>query len=126
MLQLSFGGYGLFWVFLNTMNTVSTFKCLFMLWLIVSTLGYGAVWAFDGHIDVANGHQGVLGDVGHSPDDEGDHPACDHCCHASAHAMALLPFQISTAYSGTCTGYTPYLGTRSFNTTAPPDRPPRS
>jgi len=126
LIQVSLGGYGLFLVFLNIMNTVSTFKRLFMLWLIVSTLGYGSVWAFDGHVDEADEHQDVAGYMGHSPDDDGDHPACDHCCHASAHTMALLPFQISTPYSGTCTGYTPYLHTLSFNTTSPPDRPPRS
>ena len=102
------------------------FKRLLMIWLITSILGYGSVWAFDGHADEVNEHQGVVGDVGHSPDGDGDHPSCDHCCHASAHTIALSPFQSSTAYSGNCTGYTPYLDTLSFNTTSPPDRPPRS
>lgn len=102
------------------------FKRLLMLLLITSILGYGSVWAFDGHIDEAKEHQGAVGDVDHSPGDDEDHPSCDHCCHASAHTIALSPFQSSTAYSGTCTGYTPYLHTLSFLSTAPPDRPPQS
>lgn len=102
------------------------FKRLLMLWLIICTVGYGSVSAFDGHIDELAEHQGVVGDVEHTPDEDGDHPSCDHCCHASAHTMALSPFQSDTAYSGTCTGFTPYRYTLSFLTTAPPDRPPRS
>lgn len=101
------------------------FKRLLMIWLIISTLGYGSVWAFDGHVDELNEHQGVAGDVGHSPDGDEDSPACDHCCHASAHTMALSPFQSSTTYTGTCTGNTPYLQTLSLNITSPPDRPPQ-
>ena len=31
-------------------------KRFLLLWLIISTLGYGSVWAFDGHIDETNQH----------------------------------------------------------------------
>jgi hypothetical protein len=96
-----------------------------MIWLITSILGYGSVWAFDGHADEFNEHQGVVGNVDQTPDDDGGQSACDHCCHASAHIIALWPADSSTAYPGVCAGYTPYLHTLSFNTYSPPDRPPQ-
>ena len=102
------------------------FKRLLMMWLITSILGYGSVRAFDGHNDEVAEHQDVVGDAGNAPDGNGDHPSCDHCCHASAHMMALWPSQVGTIYSDTGIGYTPYQRTFSFNTTSPPDRPPRS
>jgi len=95
-------------------------KRLLMFWLIISTLGYGSVWAFDGHAYELNEHQRVAGDVGHSPDGDGDHHSCDHCCHASAHTMALSPFQPDTTYSGNCAGNTPYLQTALFSISSPP------
>jgi len=116
----------LFSVSLIIMYTVLMFKRLLMIWLITSILGYGSVWAFDGHVDEVNEHQDNVGSVGHAPDDDGDQAACDHCCHASAHTMALTPFQSSTDYSGACIGFTPYRYTISFLSTAPPDQPPRS
>jgi hypothetical protein len=100
-------------------------KRFLMIWLIISTLGYGSVWAFDGHIDTVAEHQDVVGDVDHAPTDNEDHPPCDHCCHASAHLMALWSDQFATAYPGSGTGYTPYLQSLSFNITSPPDRPPQ-
>jgi len=100
-------------------------KRFLMLWLIISTLGYGSVWAFDGHIDEINQHQDVVSDVDHSRGDDGDHPSCDHCCHASAHTVAMSPFQTSTTYPGADIGSTPYRHSLSFLSVAPPDRPPR-
>jgi len=61
------------------------------------TLGYGSVWAFDGHIDAVENHQSVTGDVNNASDEEGEHSSCDHCCHASAHLMALWSSQQSRA-----------------------------
>jgi len=110
----------------NIVYSVMMFKRLLIIWLTTSILGYGSVWAFDGHGDEVNEHQCIVGDVGHALDDDGDQATCDHCCHASAHTTALSPFQSSTAYSGTCAGNTPYLQTLSFNITSPPDRPPQS
>jgi len=100
-------------------------KSILMIWLITCTVGYGSVWAFDGHIDGAAEHQELIGDMDHAPNDDGDNPACDHCCHASAHIMALWPAQSAIAYPGSGTGYTPYLHTLPFITTSPPDRPPQ-
>ena len=101
-------------------------KRLLMLWLITSILGYGSAWAFDGCVDEAAEHQDVVGDMGNAPNDDGAHPTCDHCCHASAHITALWPSLTGAVWPDVGTGYTPYLYTLSFNTTSPPDRPPRS
>ena len=111
---------------LDNLYTDSVLKRLLIICLVISTIGYGSVGAFDGHADEVNEHQGVVGYAGHSPDNDEDHPSCDHCCHASAHTMALSPFQSSAAYSGSCTGNTPYHNTLSFLSAAPPDRPPRN
>jgi hypothetical protein len=54
-------------------------KRLLVIWLIVSTLGYGSVWAFDGHLDAVEDHQSVIGDMNNAPDEEGEHSSCDHC-----------------------------------------------
>ena len=100
-------------------------KRFLMIWLITSTLGYGSVWAFDGHLDAVDEHQGVTGDLNNAPDEEGEQSSCDHCCHASAHLMALFSSQSGTAYPVAGTGNTPYRHTLSFLTISPPDRPPR-
>jgi len=100
-------------------------KRLLMIWLIISTLGYGSVWAFDGHLDAVKDHQSVTGDVNNAPDEDGDQSSCDHCCHASAHLMALWSTQSGAARPVAGTGNTPYLLTPTFNITSPPDRPPQ-
>jgi hypothetical protein len=101
------------------------FRRLLMMWLIISTVGYGSVWAIAGHLDEAAEHQAVAADAGHTPDDEGNHCACDHCCHASAHILALWPTQPGAVCPVADTGYTPYLQSLSRSTTSPPERPPQ-
>jgi hypothetical protein len=101
-------------------------KRFLMIWLITSTLGYGSVWAFDGHLDAVDEHQGVTGDLNNAPDEEGEQSSCDHCCHASAHLMALFSSQSGTAYPVAGIGNTPYRQLLSFLAISPPDRPPRS
>jgi hypothetical protein len=101
-------------------------KRFLMIWLITSTLGYGSVWAFDGHLDAADDHQSITGEMNNAPGEGEDHSSCDHCCHASAHLMALWSFQSGTTYPVAGTGNTPYRHTLSFLTISPPDRPPRS
>jgi hypothetical protein len=108
------------------MYNIYMLKRFFMLWLVTSTLGYGSVWAFDGHLDAAEDHQRVTGEVNHAPDEDGDQSSCDHCCHASAHLMALWSVQSGTAYLVAGTGNTPYQQSLSFLSISPPDRPPRS
>jgi len=56
---------------LDIMYSVVMFKRLLMIWLIISTLGYASVWAFDRHVDELNEHHDDVGDVGHSPDGDG-------------------------------------------------------
>lgn len=101
-------------------------KQLLMVWLIFCTVGYGSAWAFDGHIDEAGEHRVAVGDVGHAPDADEEHPTCDHCCHASAHIMALCPASLGSLHAYMATGSTPYQQSIFFHSTAPPDRPPRS
>ena len=96
-----------------------------MIWLILCTVGYGSVWAWDGHVDEAAEHH-MVGDAGHAPDADEDNPACDHCCHASAHIMALCPVTIGTSAPSIGAANTPYLNIALLHFTAPPDQPPRS
>ena len=97
-----------------------------VIWLMVCTLGYGSVGAFDGHFYEAAHHNGVTGDLDHSPGEGGGHPSCDHCCHASAHLLALWAPHLNFMFPGTSTGYTPYRFTLSFPPIIPPTRPPQS
>ena len=102
------------------------FKRFLMIWLILCTAGYGSVWALDGHIDEVAEHCGVIGDVDHTPDGDNEHPVCDHCCHASAHIMALCPASSGSLRAYMATGSTAYQQSVFFHSTVPPDRPPRS
>ena len=99
-------------------------RYLLVLWLVTSVLGYGSVWAFDGHF-VAE-HRDVVGDADSVQDGDAGHSDCDHCCHASAHIMALCSSFPGLAYPQTGTDYTTYQHGVFFRSTAPPDRPPRS
>ena len=106
--------------------TGAMLKRLLMIWLVTCTLGYGAVWAFDGHIDEVAEHQAVAGDTRHAPGGgDGHQSSCDHCCHAMAHIMALWPSQTGMFSADTGTRYTPYQDPLSFLSTAPPERPPQ-
>jgi hypothetical protein len=111
---------------LEFMYTAPMLKRLLMIWLIISTLGYGVVWAFDGHVDELNEHRNVVDDVGHPPDGDGDNLSCDHCCHASAHITALCPALIGMHCDNIATGSTPYQQSIFFHSITPPDRPPQS
>ena len=90
---------------------------LLALWLLVSLVGYGSLWAMDLHaVDVADHHPGQQsaeiadGDSlvadGASTDlaaDQALEPACasacDHCCHGMSHLIGLFGNGLSTAYS---------------------------
>lgn len=101
------------------------FKRFLMAWLILCTLGYGSVWALDGHVDEAAEHHKVFDDAGAAPEGEDGCTGCDHCCHAAAHIVALCPTAIVTPLPGTDTGFTPYTLQVQFQSSAPPDRPPQ-
>lgn len=96
-----------------------------MIWLIFCTVGYGSVWAWDGHIVETDEHHNVGDDAGYVQDADADHPACDHCCHASAHIMALCPATPVLLQCHIATGFTPYQQVIFFRSIAPPDRPPQ-
>ena len=86
---------------------------LLALWLLVSLVGYGSLWAMDLHAaDVADHHSGQqsaeiadgdsrVGD-GASTDltaDQALESACDHGCHGMSHLIGLFSSGLSTAYS---------------------------
>ena len=90
---------------------------LLALWLLVSLVGYGSLWAMDLHgAGVADHHSGQqsagiadgdsrVGD-GASMELTADQAlesacasACDHCCHGMSHLIGLFGSGLSTAYS---------------------------
>lgn len=54
--------------------------------LIVIQLLAPVAWAADSHAEALTGQH-----VDQTLPDGGTDSSCDHCCHASAHAVALLP-----------------------------------
>ena len=104
-------------------------KRLLIIWLMVSTLGYGVVWAFDGHLSDVGAHQSSAqsdhsGDK-HALDMDENHPACDHCCHASAHLVALRSCPGEGVFVPTYQHYTPRQKPLIFQSVSPPERPPK-
>ena len=105
-------------------------KRLFIVWLLVSTLGYSSAWAFDGHYHVVDSHQDVGGEAASAttPDSGDDHAqsGCDHCCHAFAHLLALRSAAPDGRYFRPSADYLPYRQCFHFRFLLPPDRPPIS
>jgi len=88
-------------------------KKFIIICLVISTFGYGMVWAFDGHWDA----QQAQDDVSFGHQAHGDTPAagdhndssCDHCCHASAHLVGIAatgPEVLSAKTGSICSVYT--------------------
>lgn len=71
------------------------FKRFIVICLVISTLGYGVAWAFDGHWDVSQASADTLFGQQANDDvpasDEHNDAGCDHCCHASAHLIGIAP-----------------------------------
>jgi hypothetical protein len=74
----------------------SVMRRLVALWLLVSLLGYGLVWAMDLHESDANiqavsmltANAGI--DAGTDPVDEhAVDTCCTHCCHGLSHLVAI-------------------------------------
>ena len=103
-------------------------KQFLTIWLIVCTLGYGAVWAFDGHINQAEAHllanenSAIMADA--SNDHNDDHN-CDHCCHASAHIVALRGYESGSVFSSVHHGYFSYRQSLLVHSVSPLLRPPK-
>ncbi len=100
-------------------------KRLFTLWLVLSVLGFGTAWAYDGH-SVFSEHDAASDLPTHDSQDDGDSVDCDHCCHIGMHLLGILNDSVAPPQSGghlflACSEYhliaTPRL---------PPLRPPRS
>ena len=89
------------------------------------------VWAFDGHIDETESHQSMAGDhdlstANSQTNDQDDHPGCDHCCHASAHIIALRSAARDNAFSNASHDYSPYQQSLLVHSNSPPQRPPKA
>ena len=93
--------------------------------LVISTLGYGSVWAFDGHFDEWTQHEEMAGATDHGEEDE-DHSSCDHCCHATAHLTGLCTNQQTLSIPDASRVWSHYPDAYNSILTGPPGRPPRS
>lgn len=101
-------------------------KRLLSIWLFICVLGYGTVWAFDSHLHEPAQPQGAVVLADHAIDGEGQTGGCDHCCHATAHVLALWASMSPAESILAHTASVPYLPRPSFALTSPPDRPPRA
>jgi len=100
-------------------------KHLLMMCLIICTLGYGSVWAFDGHYDGLTQHEDTSSATGQGDDGE-DHSSCDHCCHASAHLTGLWANQPAISIPDANSVWSHYHTSYHSILTGPPGRPPKS
>ncbi len=97
-----------------------------IIWLIVSTLGYGTVWAMDTHWNENSQYAAVQdGDVS-SQDDNKDGPFSDHCCHGIIHLLGILPATTIIPPSVNTKLETPLTSSHHPWAAAPPLQPPRS
>jgi len=100
------------------------FRHIIVAILMLFVLGYGTVWAFEGHeVDIAEHTHATPFD---SQEPQADDDNCDHCCHAGAHLIGFVPHRHGaspiSSNSILAKGMAIYL-TRS---TAPPIKPPQS
>ena len=67
-------------------------------WLVAVIVAVSALaWAWHVDIPAALDEQAVVSATSHSHVDNGDLvDVCDHCCHAGAHSIALLPAPVDT------------------------------
>jgi len=102
-------------------------KQFLTIWLIVCTLGYGAVWAFDGHINQAETHPLVDENPTGMVDalNDHDHHNCDHCCHASAHIVALRAYESDSVFSRVHHSHFSYRQSLLVHSVLPLLRPPK-
>ncbi len=105
-------------------------KKFLVICLVISTLGYGMVWAVDGHLGAQQKQAGESfgqQEAGDMPSPDGHHSIdFDHCCHASAHLVGItatvakgLPVNRSDVYFA----YTATLVSFLDVPVSPPPRP---
>jgi len=100
-------------------------KRLFIIWLIICSLGYGVAWAFDSHVDETHA---ATPDSAASPVDNthrDEHPTCDHCCHVSVHFLALWHSIVVTTTVHKSIIFQPYQVSAYHFLPNLSDRPPR-
>ena len=100
-------------------------RYLLTLFLIICTVGYGSVWAFDGHFDEWTQHEGMAAAADHGDEGE-EHSSCDHCCHATAHLTGLCANQPALSIPDASSVWSHYPDSYNSVLTGPPGRPPRS
>ena len=100
-------------------------KRILMIFLILSTLSYSAVWAADSHDDQAGGHNQQVSHSADSQHNDADHDLDgDHCCHASAHLTALLFDDLLNQLNINAGAVSGYQFSPHSHKTNPPYRPP--
>lgn len=99
-------------------------KRIFTLWLVLSILGFGTAWPFDGHALVAE-HDTPSGYQVHDSLDDGEPAACDHCCHIDAHLMGVWNSGTELIHSAR----DPFVASPDYHLVSisqpPPLRPPK-
>jgi len=110
----------------DSLTDVSVTRRLIIFWLIVSTLGYGVAWAFDGHGAELGTHSHVSGTLAQQADDNEAEPACDHCCHLFSHLVGFVPRGLSLTGGPTDRAATDWGSSFASLSTGPPPRPPKS
>jgi hypothetical protein len=101
------------------------FRHLLTLWLITCTIGYGSVWAFDGHLEELTQHEELSSATDHGEDGD-DHSSCDHCCHASAHLTGMWANQPCISIPDSNSIWPHYHKLYFSTQTGPPGHPPQS
>ncbi len=105
--------------------------------LLLCTLGYGSVWAYDSHASAlpeappSHAHEtAVSASTDHAqPGQHQQHEQHkhdgDHCCHASAHILALLPAGDTRHSPQSSLPVATYLASLPARALSPLERPPR-
>lgn len=105
------------------------FKRFITVCLVISSLGYGVAWAFDGHWDVTQASADAS--FGQHADDDipasGEHndAGCDHCCHASAHLVGIAPAATKGLFVNRSNLYSVFTVTMISHLELPTSPPPK-
>jgi len=98
---------------------------LLTLWLLLSTIGYGSLWALDGHFSDPLQADGSCLDAAHGEPGE-DHAHGDHCGHATAHMTGIWSQTAAVAVSLADSHWPPSRCSWQSISTEPPAHPPRA
>lgn len=108
----------------SRLNLMRILKRTFTLWLMLSVLGFGTVWAFDVHAlfpEHGAFSQPATQDSQHD-DDSAD---CDHSCHLGFHLLGILNNAESPRLDSDHRHFACSSENLTSNPRDPPVRPPR-